>query len=87
MITVGAIVATLILAGGTVFAVSKLTSDSTNAANRPPRNPDPLSLERLQMVDACKLLDPNSIPLLGKTTVPENNSFGTCQYQSPTGES
>ncbi|GAA1985191.1 serine/threonine-protein kinase [Amycolatopsis minnesotensis] len=85
LITAGAIVATLILAGGTVFAVSKLTGDSTHTANRPPRNPDPLSLDRLRLVDACKVLDPNALPVFGKTTVSENDGFGTCDYTIPAG--
>ncbi len=92
-----AVLAVVVLTGGTIAAVQLSRPDQAPAAapattpppDEPvvtPVNPDPLGPDNLRRVDMCKVLEGREIPGVGKLRKKIDVAFPSCTYENPAGE-
>ncbi|WP_158884273.1 serine/threonine-protein kinase [Amycolatopsis anabasis] len=84
-----AIIAAIVLVGGTAVTVIMLNKDgspssaspaSGASSSAPAPTTDPLSIDKLRRVDPCKVLPADSVPALGNLTPDSGSDLGECDY-------
>ncbi|MBN6040097.1 serine/threonine-protein kinase [Amycolatopsis sp. 195334CR] len=88
-----AVAAVVLLAGGTITALSLTGSESPSAAGGLPSepvvtaaNPDPFGPDNLRRVDLCRLLDGQDVPGLGRLSTKDGWLFDSCLLDNAEGQ-